>query len=240
VILDESNLFTWDITAIPSGSYFVYEVTEDPPLLPVYGISHAPITIQHEGDPLWPAVQVLEPDGVSDIASEAYPVRWRASGGGPLVATVSWGQPVTSTEPLTEIAADVPMLDAGGGVYEGCLLWDLSALPQGYYFVNVEVRDPAGLTHAAFSRNSLVIFRPSSGGIDAGTPPSCETPVEPDAGPGAIDAGQPIDGPGPDCACAVGPAGSRGGAPWLSLLLVALAAAAALGRTARRRTPARG
>src|SRR5688572_18313399 len=48
IILDPANSFTWNTSSIPSGSYFVYEITDDPPLLPIYGISSGPVTVRHK------------------------------------------------------------------------------------------------------------------------------------------------------------------------------------------------
>lgn len=246
LISETTNMFGWETSAIPAGSYFVYEITEDPPLMPIYGISHGPITVRHDGDPLWPAVSVLEPNGSGDIVRDEFAVRWIASGEGDLVADLAWGRPDSPLDPLTPLVEGVPMSPRGDGIYDGCFLWDLSELPQGYYFLHVTVRDSGGRAHAAYSYASLVVFRPT---IDAGptTPDagvlSCESLLVPDGG--LADAGTVADASGPgtdgggggDCGCAVGAPDDGASAPLATGIM--LAGLLALRRTRRRRHPSR-
>jgi len=89
-ISDTTNLFAWDTSGVAGGSYFVYAVTVDPPFGDIYGISDGPVTIQHGGDPEWPAVKVDEPDGIADTVTDAFAVKWHAAGAGALVATVRY------------------------------------------------------------------------------------------------------------------------------------------------------
>src|SRR5688572_22007113 len=88
MISDPTNTLAWDTTAIPTGTYYVYEVTRDPPLTPVFSVTPAPVTVQHAGDPRWPAVVVDEPDGIGDTQPSRFAVKWRATGEGTLTATI--------------------------------------------------------------------------------------------------------------------------------------------------------
>jgi MYXO-CTERM domain-containing protein len=211
LISDPANTLSWDTSSVPAGTYFVYAFTRDPPLAGVYGMSLAPVTVQHPGDPLWPAVVVDEPDGVGDRATESFAIRWRASGEGTLTATVTAvpeeGEPVVVGVDQT-----------------GCLTWDLTGVPlASYHSVFVTVEDDAGRTHAAWSRDRIVVLGPADG-----TPSSCEMPA-PDAG-----VGPPGETPG--CGCAVGPA-AGGGDPVSAIVIAVVALAAARGV---RRRPRRG
>src|SRR6185295_15242636 len=81
-ISDPANHYLWDTSTVPSGSYYLYEITADAPLPPISGISLAPVTIQHAGDPLYPAVLVNEPDGIGDIVVDSFAIKWIATGEG--------------------------------------------------------------------------------------------------------------------------------------------------------------
>jgi hypothetical protein len=233
-ISDTVNLLDWDTSAVPPGSYYIYEITRDPPLSPVYSVSPAPITVQHGGDPRWPAVVVDEPDGIGDTQPARFAVQWRATGEGPLTATIRYGEVLNDT--LTEVAAGVPMVEAGAGSYEGCYLWNISLLAQGTYYVQVDVSDGAR-SHAAFSRNVLVVYR-NPDAPDGGVEPACESAAGPDAGAGrdgpAVMGG---DDDQPTCLCR---AGGRGRAPLASAFACAAVLAALRARRRRAGAPPPG
>lgn len=211
-VADTKDTLVWDTSQVPAGSYFVYEITTDTDMgiPPTYSMSPGVVTVRHPDDVLAPAVVVKEPDGISDLVADAYPIRFEASGQGPLFATVTWGSPDTG-EPLQPLTADVPMKDLGSNLHEGCYLWDVTAKAQGYYFVRVEVRDPAGRVHSAYSRASFTVYR-SATIADAGPAPSCGEPAAVDAG------GLPQDRP-PDCTCTAGSARSGAGPSGLVLVV---------------------
>lgn len=243
-ISDTANAFTWDTTGVPAGSYYLYAITTDSPLPQIFSLSRGVTTVQHGGDPLFPAVVVDEPNGSGDIVANAYPVQWRASGVGPLTATISFAIP--DDDPLlvppVVIATDVPMVPEGDH-FVGCYLWDLGDRPGGYHYVLIEVRDAAGRTHSAFSRGSLTVYRDPAP-VDAGPVATCSLPMgDPDAGAGTADGGVGGDDEGPGiCVCraadggASGRHGVRGSlAGGLALLLTVGGGAWVAGRTRTRR-----
>lgn len=231
-IMDATNRFTWNTSAIPSGSYYVYEITEDPPLMPLYGITAGPVTIRHPGDPLFPAVIVTQPDGIGDITGASFAIEWLAGGEGPFTATIQWAK-TDGDGTLVDLVSDVPMLDNGDGTASGCHLWDLSSMPQGYYYLLITVTDPGGRTHASYSPATVVVYRDPSG-PDAGPAPMCE-PVggTPDAG---MNMGDDTGGPSGPCACRAGARGNDGTTTAGAITALFLAVAVALDyRGGRRR-----
>jgi MYXO-CTERM domain-containing protein len=231
IIKDATNQLTWDTSALAAGSYVVYAVTKDPPLQPIWAMATGVITVQHAGDPLYPAALVTAPGAVVPPVADSYAIKWEASGAGPLTATVRWRAKDGADPNFTDLVTDVPMIDEGGGIYQGCAVWDLSAEPDGYYFVQVEVKDAAGHTHLSNGRTSVVVYRDPQP-TDAGPPASCADVTPPDAGPGMPDAGMTggddTGGGGPGCGCRTGRTSAGAGG------LVVLAAALSLVRRRRR------
>ena len=206
-----TNQLSWDTSSIPEGSYFVYSITRDPPLDPIYTFAAFPVTVRHGSGSAAPAVVVDEPDGVGDITPDRYAIKWHASGEGALTATVRAYGIGADPVPMT-LVTDLPLVTRNGR-QEGCFDWDASALELGYYYAEVEVKDARDRTHRAYSPLFLVLYREP--GMDAGvTPPGCQgfPQMPPDAGPGGDD---DEDG---GCSCDLAP--SRGAPPLVALLLL--------------------
>jgi MYXO-CTERM domain-containing protein len=222
-IMDATDALGWDTSAVPSGSYVVYAITRDPPIQPIWKMARGVITVQHPGDPLYPAAIMTAPGVTVPPVADSFALKWEASGDGPMTATLRWRAKDGGDPGFTELVADVPMSDAGGGLHRGCYVWDVSDKTNGYYFVQVEVKDAAGRTYLANGDASVVVFRDPSP-TDAGPAASCEDVGVPDAGPGP-DAGGPggdDEGGEPTCGCRVGRAGSAGGFVVGALLLLGL------------------
>jgi hypothetical protein len=214
-IQDATNELTWDTSGLAAGSYYVYEITRDPPLAPVFSATAVPVTVQHPGDPRWPAVVVDEPDGLGDTQTSRFAVKWRATGEGTLTATIRYGE--YEGDPLFDVATQVPMMEVEDGLYQGCYLWNISTLPQSIYYFQVEVADEAGRTHRSFSRNVLVVFRDADA-PDSGPEPSCEEQQPVDGGAGR-DGGSTGNGDGGGCPCHVGGRGRIPAASVVSFVL---------------------
>ncbi len=225
LIMDPNDVLTWDTSLEPAGTYYLYAVTTDEPLPPVFGMSRGVVTIQHAGDPLFPAVVITEPGAISPPVADAFAIQWEATGEGPLTATVR-GKGRDDPGDLVVLAENVPMTAAAGGVSTGCYLWNLSAKPQGYYVVQVTVQDGASRTHTSYAVTNITLYRDPNV-TDAGVPASCElAPAEPDAGTIDASIGGDDDGTGEGpCGCRVGRrAGAAGGLATLALIgLVGLA-----------------
>lgn len=207
-ISETTNRFAWDLTAVPSGSYFVYEITEDPPIPPIWSMTRGVVTVRHAGDALFPAVVVTEPDGLGDTVADAFAVQFTASGQGPLTAAIEW-RAAEGDAPLEPLALGVAMSEGDDGLHRGCFVWDLFDEPPGYYYVRVTVTDAAARTHAAWSPSSVVVYRDPRP-TDAGPPASCGAAPILDGGVVATDAAsEPGATTGP-CDCRVGGRGGRG------------------------------
>jgi hypothetical protein len=240
-ISDPADTLSWDTREVPAGSYFVYAITDDPPIPPVYGMSRGVITVRHPGDPLFPATRVIAPGDIApSVDQEGFALRWEASGDGPFSATLSYAALGTGAHPIEPmwlpLAAGLAMTPVGDRA-TGCLVWDLAAFSDGYYAVRVVVTDGAGRTHSAYAPNDVTVYHDGTSGPAA----SCAAPV-PDAGPDDAGTGPdgspaPPDDPG-GCGCQ---AGGASGAPLPSeLLLLGLAfwlSARAAGATARSTAP---
>lgn len=191
-ILDPANTHAWDTSAVPAGSYFLYEVTEDAPLAPIVSVGPIPVTIRHAGDARFPATMVTKPDGIGDSQGRRFPVRWRASGEGTLSATIR-AQDKDAQTPFETLATGVPMTAGADGLYDSCWEWTLSLVPLSNYTIQVEVTDEGGRTHAAYGSFPVVVSRDASN-PETGDPPSCDPA-------GATDGGgvrRPDGGPGTD------------------------------------------
>ncbi|MBI4509159.1 MAG: hypothetical protein HY698_05960 [Deltaproteobacteria bacterium] len=210
----DANVLKWDTSSVPAGSYFVYSVTQDPPLDPVASFSPLPVTIRHQGDPPWPAVTVDKPDVGELPSGVAFAIRWRASGASPLHATIRYGA-VGTEDPPEEIAADLPMVGHANGTFAGCYAWDLSLVPLDSYYIQVEVKDSAGRSHSAYSRSSVVVDRDSSSADPKNVPTCADEPW--DAGSPRSDGGRKGDDDG-GCSCEVGRDRKPGGVSAVLLL----------------------
>jgi hypothetical protein len=188
------------------------------------------VTVRHPGDPLYPAVVVLEPDGEEDSVSSTYHFTWVATGNGPLAAMLRVRRPGTE-DPYQTLAPDIAMTDEGDGTWTGEYDWDVSELPEGFYYAEVTVSDPGGLTHSAYSRSTMSIrhsIDAGAGDIDAG-------------GAGTPDASGPMgddDGGEPKCGCRVGGRGGADVTPEVALGVLLLAALRLRGRRSGRAGPA--
>ncbi len=159
------NFVDWDTSAVPDGAYWIAAVNNDPPFH-VYNLSPAPVIVSHAGKPP-PAVVVVRPDGLGS-ASRTYDIQVVAVGTGAMKMDLSWG-PNTLMDvlgPTHAIAKAVPVAPGADGTTH--YLWDVSALPNGNYFVRASVTDDNGQSYSD-SRFAEAVFHPA--GDDGGAPP---------------------------------------------------------------------
>lgn len=221
-ILDPGNTYTWDTSAVPAGSYFIYEITRDEPLMPMVAVGKLPLTIQHPGDPRFPATVVDKPNGIGDTQARRFAVRWRAAGDAPLTATIR-AQDKDAQTPFEVLATGVPMKDNGDGTFEGCWEWNVELVPQANYTIQVEVSNGGGQSHSAYGLFPVVVARNASH-PETGEPPSCTVVVSrPDGGTAAAnDGGTGGGGGGGGCSVAAGTRRSTGAGFVFALLGLAL------------------
>lgn len=68
--------YTWNTTAIPDGSYYIYGIIDDGENSPVVDYSSGKVTINHNGAP---AITITEPNGTGDNANQSFVIKWNAT-----------------------------------------------------------------------------------------------------------------------------------------------------------------
>lgn len=200
---DTANRHVWDVSNVPSGSYFVWsKVTEPPeenPLLQLYSFSQGVLTVHHAGDPVHPAVCFNKPDNPFTLVDEELPLVLEAfdpDGTGRLTLELFSRD---TPEVMIPVFADRP---SAPRIEEPL---DTRELEEGDYGMRLSLIDGRGLGFAAYSR---WFFRVShrlveadagtrEAGSDAGLPDR-DAGIVGDAG--AADGGTEVDPDG--CACA--------------------------------------
>jgi MYXO-CTERM domain-containing protein len=221
-VRDCRNQFEWDTSAIPSGSYWVVAVNNDPPYH-VYSVSMAPVRIAHGGAQLPPAAMIVLPDGLGAY-DKSYRVQWLAVGKTPLKIDLAYGLDEQGSVfgPVTSLAKNVmsPLNPDGSQVYD----WDVSGLESlKVYFLRVTVTDADGTSSYTDSRFGLSIYHPPlDAGVDAAVP-----------GDGGRSDGGVTNPPPKGCSCDLGATGGAATLVPLGLLLLTLFAAY---RISRRRS----
>ncbi|MCA9550556.1 MAG: hypothetical protein KC933_11010 [Myxococcales bacterium] len=217
---DHTNTFTWDTTAVPAGSYFLWSRVVEPPeeFMSPQIISFSPgiLTVAHPGDPVYPALLITTPDTPFRYADEEFLLKWSAfdpDGSGRVTIEVGTSSMGLDYQTLVE---DVPAVD-------GEYLWDTSGLAEGDWFIRGSLVDGRGLGFTTYAQYLLLIAH-DIGAPDAGV----EADGGPrDAGQPAVDAGVKVKAPKEGCRCAEPSAG----APLAGLLAGILVAT---GRKRRR------
>lgn len=205
-VRDCRNSITWDTSALPTGSYWVIAVNDDPPYL-VYSVSGSPVRVQHGADPPPPAAIVLRPDGFGSWDT-SYRTQWFAVGAPPLRIDLAYG----IDDPTKVLGPTVPLLKDAHGIVnpDGTVSWDwdTTALETlGTFFLRVTVTDSNGVSQFTDSRYQLSVYHPDTDGSAASSDLSARD--------GLLNLHPPSGG------CALGP---EGGAPaLLGSLALALA-----------------
>jgi MYXO-CTERM domain-containing protein len=164
---------TWNTTNIPAGTYWIVAVNYDPPFH-VYSAANAPIRVAHGGAPLPPAVVWVRPDGFGSW-DKSYHLQWTAAGTGPLSFDLAWGDANADTLNAPNVIASgiKPALGSDGNTYS--YDWDVSAMPNGNYFLRITVADANGVKTSTDSHFQVSVYHYVGGGgpvdMAMGTPP---------------------------------------------------------------------
>ena len=217
---DPTNTFEWDTSQVPSGTYWVWSLVEEPPEpMPSPQIIHftpVPIVIAHPGDDVPPAIRITNPDNPFVWADQEFRLEYEAfdpSGNGrvKLEATDQFDGTGFFT-----IAEDLP------AVADGVFMWDVSELAEIDWTLRATITDDRGFEVTAYGQHFLLITHlqapdmgvgPDMGAMDSG---ALDTGPRPDAGVSARDAGQKLPAPKSGCSCSAAPPTSS--ASLLSLL----------------------
>jgi hypothetical protein len=125
-ILDDGDSYVWDTSTLVQGrSFYVLAIIDDGKNEPYSAYSEGTVTISHTGGNSPPSVEVVEPDGVNDIADQTYTIEYLAYDPDD-VASVSlyWDTDAIGYDGIA-IVRDLEEAD-GAGTY----LWDTSNLDE--------------------------------------------------------------------------------------------------------------
>lgn len=197
--LDPVNALEWDVSAVPSGSYFIFTVAHDPPFR-IAAFSRGVVTVAHEGDPVHPAVMLLQPDGIKDVGRGTYSIEWKAfdpDGTGTIRIEGTMNADGTGLRTIAE------GLDPAAGAYE----WQTDGWERGDWMLRISLEDARGLSHTAWSRYFVRVADPipntggtggAAGAVGAGGAPGGDAGAGGGATPGG--AGGARRDPGSGCA----------------------------------------
>jgi hypothetical protein len=171
---DCRNAITWDTTSVPTGTYWIVAVNNDPPYH-VYSVSGSPVQVTAAGDQTPPAAIVLRPDGYNAY-DKSYRVQWFAVGTPPLKFDLAYGieDPALVLGPTTSLGTNVQGFSDPDGTWSWD--WDISSYTNlGVFFLRVTVTDGNGKSTYTDSRFGLSVFHPS---LDGGPPDLSKHPTD--------------------------------------------------------------
>jgi hypothetical protein len=187
------NRFEWDLSAVPSGTYWIWSRVDDPPEpipSPIYlSFSPAPLAVQHPGDGIGPSVRVIRPNVELSYSNEGYEITWESfAPNGPASVRIEAGRSVDGSD---------FMLLAERTETSTSFYWDTREVEQGDWTIRAVITDQTG-SFTAYARFYLLVthFFPQrdAGVLDSGGSTPQDAAVHADA-----------SGPGPmideDCGC---------------------------------------
>jgi hypothetical protein len=172
-----ANRLQWNTSKLPTGTYWIAAVDDDPPTLTVnYG--SGPVRVAHGAEAATPAALFVRPDGIGSW-NGSYGLAWLAVGTPPLTFDLSYG--TEEPDPLQiagVIAAAAPAtLDGDGHTWR--YLWNLEGLPDASYFVRLKVTDGNGASSTLDSLYAINIYHATSPPPDmAAMPPPTPPPSQ--------------------------------------------------------------
>lgn len=153
--LSNTGSYEWNTFMVGEGEYFVYGIIYDSDgERPVPGsdefaqdYSEGTVLVSHE----YNYITVTSPPPWGAMANESYTVQWAAaSQAGAALVDVYYDTDTLPSSGLVPIASDVQW-----NQYQ--YVWDCSEVPAGFYYVYVEMTNPAG-TYTDYSEGTLQIF----------------------------------------------------------------------------------
>lgn len=153
--LSNTGTYEWNTFMVGEGSYYVYGIIYDPSDgRPIPGsdefaqdYSEGTVLVSHE----YNYITVTSPPPWGGQADESYTIQWAAaSQAGAALVDVYYDTDTIPSSGLVSIASDITW-----NLYQ--YVWNCSAVPAGYYYVYVEMTNPAG-TYTDYSDGTLQIF----------------------------------------------------------------------------------
>jgi hypothetical protein len=160
LVWDKTNAYSWDTRTVPSGSYFIWSVVREPDPRAVKQriVSFSPgvVTVAHPGDPIAPAVVVVQPpDPFHWPASNEMHIGYRAfDPDGTATVRIEAGRWSDGNMTMNVLASGLP------AVGEGVFKWDTTNVEEGDQVVRASIEDRRGLEFSAFDRYFRFINHP--------------------------------------------------------------------------------
>lgn len=210
---DPDDIYTWDTSAVPSGSYWIWSYVREPPaeLGTVSIVSFSPnvLTIAHPLDAVQPAIRITAPDDPYRWSHEKYPIRFiacDASGGARVRLEAT---PRADGTGLITIADDLPVpRGPSGEPVEGSFEWDTRCLAEGEWTLKATITDPDDRRFSAYGVYFLLVAhldeacerndggpRRADSGVDSGRARDASPTV------GGLDAGMSMHPNKGGCRC---------------------------------------
>lgn len=222
---DPSNVYTWDVSNVPSGSYFIWSKVTEPPeemaVLQLYSFSQGVLTVHHSGDPVHPAVCFNKPDNPFTLVDETLELvldSFDPDGTGRLRLELFSRDTPENLVTVFEDRASEPRFSYS---------LDTSVLEEGDYGLRLSIMDARGLGFSAYTRWFVRVTHrlsePDGGlpdvSVDAGgTPPDAGTPT--DLGRFQDAGTEPPEGEGCACVAQLTPRGEASGGVFGGLALL--------------------
>jgi hypothetical protein len=139
---DFPNLYVWDTTAVPAGTYWIWSRVFEPPEpvpSPVYiSFSPAPLHVQHPGDPLGPSVRITRPNTDISYSDEEFELRWQAfAPNGPATLRLEAGTSLDGSDFIV-------IADGLAATSTGSFTWQTAELAEGDWTIRAVITDETG------------------------------------------------------------------------------------------------
>lgn len=212
---DRTDAWVWDTRNVPAGSYWIWSRVNDLPgeqmSIRIIAFSRGVVTVAHPGDPVHPAIALVQPNSPFVIADQSFDVIYEAfdpDGTGRVKLEAMTQR--DGSDAIT-IAEDLPASRTG------TVTWDTSGLARGDWILRATLTDARGLGSTAYARFLLRVdhVQPRP---DGGTQPDASRA---DTGlfyDGGVIGAEPVEGD--SCSCSA--ARARTASPLGLLLVVAL------------------
>ncbi len=147
---DLVDMYIWNTSLLPEGSsWFIYaNISDDSTTYSRYSIGT--VTITHP-----PYIQLLEPDGISDIADKQYTIQWEDydTDNNATITLYYDGDSSPGGESLISVAPQGEDPDDDGDTF----IWDTTNLFEGLYFIKAVIDDSTNSIYS-YSLGRLTIL----------------------------------------------------------------------------------
>jgi hypothetical protein len=153
---NENNSYAWDTSEIIDGDYFIYAKINDFKNDPYFNISIGQVQINHS-EPVGkdndrPILEIIEPDGLDDLANNSYTIQW-------------------IDEDIDDDAVIVLFYDTDNTGLDGTYIvdklsedgeldryvWNTTEIPEGDYYIYGVIYDYQNVPYYNYSRGNLTI-----------------------------------------------------------------------------------